>query len=70
MAYDGYRRGYVSFAHFLLYLLLYQYFLVISGNEGEGLPAEILDQCNINIHIKPQNAQHLDSLNVSVATGN
>ena len=40
-----------------------------SGNEGEGVPDEILDQCNINIHIKPHNTQHLDSLNVSVATG-
>ena len=43
--------------------------LCFPGNEGEGLPAEILDQCNVNIYIRPHKTQNLDSLNVSVATG-
>lgn len=45
--------------------------ILLLGNEGRGLSPQVLDLCNYNMKIE-QNQQsfpHLDSLNVSVATG-
>ena len=45
--------------------------IVVLGSEGEGIPAEVLAECNFGVHIPagPGVEAEVDSLNVSVATG-
>jgi len=45
--------------------------IVVLGSEGEGIPAEVLAECNFGVHIPPGPGAEaeVDSLNVSVATG-
>jgi len=40
---------------------------VVFGNEAEGIPANILSQCDVIVHVPMHN--NTDSLNVSVAAG-
>ena len=44
--------------------------LLLVGNEGSGIPEELLRFCDRNIFVRPGRDLHpmLDSLNVSVAT--
>ena len=45
--------------------------IVVLGSEGEGIPADVLAECNVGVHIPPGPGAdaEVDSLNVSVATG-
>jgi tRNA G18 (ribose-2'-O)-methylase SpoU len=48
--------------------------IVVLGNEGEGLPQQIADECDFNCTIERKGEggpsfDNLDSLNVSVAAG-
>ena len=45
--------------------------VVVLGSEGDGIPGEVLAECNFGVHIAPGHSAEaeVDSLNVSVATG-
>lgn len=50
----------------------YIYFIIYLGNEGSGVSQNILNLCDSLISIEPAQSlpNGIDSLNVSVATGN